>query len=196
MCKAADALPLVLLGWYWVAGSAASQRPTVRPPSSLLEAEIVAADGATRIVNEAREPDLLWALKGGGGGTFGVVTRLTLATHQLPDKFGALNLTLQARSDEAYRRLLARFVDLYAMHLFNPHWGEQVRAGPDNRLRVSMVFQGISKDQATAAFKPLIEFANANASDYQGQNFLSASDVSARYSVERLATPLLRTFSD
>ena len=53
---------------------------------SLLEAEIVTADGATRIVNEAREPDLLWALKGGGGGTFGVVTRLTLATHQLPDK--------------------------------------------------------------------------------------------------------------
>ena len=35
--------------------------------ASLLEAEIVTADGETRIVNKAREPDLFWALKGGGG---------------------------------------------------------------------------------------------------------------------------------
>jgi FAD/FMN-containing dehydrogenase len=149
--------------------------------ASLLEAEIVTADGVIRIVNEARDGDLFWALKGGGGGTFGVVTRLTAATHPLPNKFGALNVTIQARSDEAYRRLLARFIDLYALNLFNPHWGEQVRAGPDNRLRVSMVFQGISKDQATAAFMPLIEFANANAADFAGQNSLNAADVSARY---------------
>jgi FAD/FMN-containing dehydrogenase len=149
--------------------------------ASLLEAEIVTADGAIRTVNEACEPDLFWALKGGGGGTFGIVTRFTLATHPLPDKFGALNLTLHARSDDAYRRLLARFIDLYASSLFNSHWGEQVRAGPDNRLRVSMVFQGMSKEQATAAFKPLIEFANANAADYEGQNSLTATDVPARY---------------
>ena len=149
--------------------------------ASLLEAEIVTADGLIRVVNEAQDADLFWALKGGGGGTFGIVTRLTVATHPLPDKFGALNVTLQARSDEAYRSLLARFVDVYASNLFNPHWGEQVRAGPDNRLRVSMVFQGMSKDQATAAFMPLIEFANANATDFDGQNSLNAADVSARY---------------
>src|SRR5215831_4011794 len=149
--------------------------------ASLLEAEIVTADGDIRIVNEARDGDLFWALKGGGGGTFGVVTRLTVATHPLPSKFGALNVTLQARSDEAYRRLLARFVDLYASNLFNPHWGEQVRAGPDNRLRVAMVFQGMTKEEATAAFMPLIEFANANAADFEGQNSLNAADVSARY---------------
>ena len=34
--------------------------------ASLLEAEIVTADGLIRLVNEAREPDLFWALKGGG----------------------------------------------------------------------------------------------------------------------------------
>ena len=46
--------------------------------ASLLEAEIVTADGAVRITNAATNPDLFWALKGGGGGTFGVVTRLHL----------------------------------------------------------------------------------------------------------------------
>jgi hypothetical protein len=38
--------------------------------ASLLEAEIVTADGVLRIANACREPDLFWALIGGGGGTF------------------------------------------------------------------------------------------------------------------------------
>ena len=147
--------------------------------ASLLEAEIVTADGKVRTVNAVQEPDLFWALKGGGGGTFGVVTRLTLATHELPASFGAVRLTLHARSDEAYRRLLARFVDLYATSLCNPHWGEQVNIGPDNRLRVSMEFQGLTSDEARAAWKPLIDFANANSADYEGQNALLAVTIPA-----------------
>jgi FAD/FMN-containing dehydrogenase len=67
-------------------------------------------------------------LKGGVGGTFGVVTRVTRATHELPENFGSVHVDVQARSDEAYRRLLARFVDVYATSLFNPHWGEQAIA--------------------------------------------------------------------
>ena len=61
--------------------------------ASLLEAEIVTADGAVRIANAATNSDLFWALKGGGGGTFGVVTRLTLQTHELPPTVGAVNAT-------------------------------------------------------------------------------------------------------
>ena len=34
--------------------------------ASLLEAEVVTADGAVRIANACREPELFWALKGGG----------------------------------------------------------------------------------------------------------------------------------
>lgn len=36
--------------------------------ASLLQAEIVTADGIVRTVNASREPDLFWALKGGGSG--------------------------------------------------------------------------------------------------------------------------------
>jgi hypothetical protein len=147
---------------------------------SLLEAEIVTADGQVRIVNQAREPDLFWALKGGGGGTFGVVTRVTLATHELPTTFGSVTLDLQALSDEAYRRLLARFVDLYATNFCNPHWGERAFARPDNRLQINMMFQGLTQDAALAAWKPLIDFANSSA-DYQGQDALSVHAFPARY---------------
>src|SRR6185295_2790187 len=67
--------------------------------ASLLEAEIVTADGEIRVVNACRDPDLFWALKGGGGGTFGVVTRLTLRTRDLPEFFGGAHGTIRAASD-------------------------------------------------------------------------------------------------
>jgi FAD/FMN-containing dehydrogenase len=149
--------------------------------ASLLEAEIVTADGKIRVVNQVQEPDLLWALKGGGGGTFGVVTRLTLATHELPKTFGAVRASIRAKSDEAYRRLLSRFIELYATSLCNPHWGEQVHAHPGNRLEVSMVFQGLTQKEAREAWKPLIDFADANAADYEGQNGLIVVALPARF---------------
>lgn len=148
--------------------------------SSLLEAEIVTADGAIRVVNAEREPDLFWALKGGGGGTFGVITRVTLATHPLPDAFGAVAVTIQAHSDQAYRRLMSRFIDLYASSLCNPHWGEQVQARTDNRLKVNMVYQGLTPDQARAAWRPLVDFCDANPADYEGQKALIALGLPAR----------------
>ncbi len=58
---------------------------------SLLEAEVVTADGKIRIANACTNSDLFWALKGGGGGTFGVVTRMTLRVHDLPESFAVAN---------------------------------------------------------------------------------------------------------
>ena len=49
--------------------------------ASLIEAEIVTADGRLRTVNARNDPNLFWAIKGGGGGSFGVLTRLADATH-------------------------------------------------------------------------------------------------------------------
>ncbi|MHB8287167.1 MAG: BBE domain-containing protein [Caulobacteraceae bacterium] len=134
--------------------------------ASLLEAEIVTADGRVLTVNDAQEPDLFWALKGGGGGTFGVVTRLTLRTHDLPSTFGVVHWSLRATSDDAFRRLLAAFADLYAERLFNPHWGEQVSARPGNRFEVLMLFQGLDETEARAAWRPFKAFVAAHPQDY------------------------------
>lgn len=43
----------------------------------VLQYKIVTPDGQYRIVNECQSPDLFWALRGGGGGTFGVVMEST-----------------------------------------------------------------------------------------------------------------------
>lgn len=133
--------------------------------ASLLQAEVVTADGAVRICNACTNADLFWALKGGGGGSFAVVTRLTLKVHALPETFGAVNFTVHAASDTAYRRLVARFVDLYATSLMNAHWGEQIRMR-GHVLQVAMVFQGLTHAQATAAWQPFFDWLDQAGDDY------------------------------
>jgi len=66
--------------------------------AGLLEAEVVTADGVARIVNECQHADLFYALKGGGGGSFGVVTRLVLRTRPLPKTFGGVFGAIAASS--------------------------------------------------------------------------------------------------
>jgi FAD/FMN-containing dehydrogenase len=134
---------------------------------SLLEAEVVTADGVVRIANACTNPDLFWGLKGGGGGSLGVVTRLTLRVHELPDPFGAVNMTIKAASAPAFRRLIGLIVDFYHRSLMNPHWGEQIRLRPDNVLKISMVFQGLDRSQAQAVWQPFMDALDAEPADFK-----------------------------
>ena len=63
----------------------------------LLAAEIVSADGRLRRVDAHSEPELFWALRGGGG-NFGVVTRLQYRLHLVDTILGGL-LVLAATPD-------------------------------------------------------------------------------------------------
>ncbi len=134
--------------------------------ASLLEAEIVTADGQVRVANACTNPDLFWALKGGGGGSFGVVTRTTLKTHPLPTFLGGTFGTIKANSDGAFRRLMAQFMAFYRDRLFNPTWGESVKFRRDNVLEITMVFQGIDEAAAAATWKPFVDWVAGLPSDY------------------------------
>jgi len=57
----------------------------------VLAAEVVTADGELLKVDEGAHPDLFWALRGGGG-NFGVVTRLQLRLHQIDEVVGGMML--------------------------------------------------------------------------------------------------------
>ncbi len=149
---------------------------------SLLEAEIVTADGAVRIANACTNPELFWGIKGGGGGSLGVVTRLTLKVHVLPEDFGAVNMTVRAESAPAFRRLIGMTLDFYAKNLMNPHWGEQIRMRSDNVLDIAMVFQGLDRSQAQAIWEPFMAAVDAS------------SEWQANFSALKIVSTSARTF--
>jgi FAD/FMN-containing dehydrogenase len=52
---------------------------------NVIAVQIVTADGRVRECSADSEPDLFWACRGGGGGSFGIVTAFTFRTHPAPD---------------------------------------------------------------------------------------------------------------
>jgi FAD/FMN-containing dehydrogenase len=69
---------------------------------SLLAVKIVTADGQFRAVDDQSDPDLLWALKGGGGGNFGIVTEFVFKVHPMPKRATYFEVTWPwSSADEA-----------------------------------------------------------------------------------------------
>jgi FAD/FMN-containing dehydrogenase len=64
---------------------------------NLLAADVVTADGSLLRVDADSHPDLFWAIRGGGG-NFGVATRLQLRLHELDSVVGGM-LILPATAD-------------------------------------------------------------------------------------------------
>lgn len=77
---------------------------------NLERVEIVTADGKVRTADRAENPDLFWAIRGGGG-NFGIVTRFTFRLHEVgPMITGGLVAWSADRADEVlatYRELTA-----------------------------------------------------------------------------------------
>src|SRR5437764_482291 len=74
---------------------------------NLTAAEIVTADGTVRRVDAEHEPDLFWAIRGGGG-NFGVATRFQLRLHDVEPFTGGLLM------QPASARLIENFVAISA----------------------------------------------------------------------------------
>jgi FAD/FMN-containing dehydrogenase len=69
---------------------------------NLLSARLLTADGRLLRASLDEDPDLLWALRGGGG-NFGIVTELELSTFRSPEAIGGMLLFDAANLSEFYR---------------------------------------------------------------------------------------------
>jgi hypothetical protein len=66
-------------------GVGLSARKMGTTADNLREATVVTADGRALVCNEQQNSDLYWALRGGGGGNFGIVTSFVFDTHPVDE---------------------------------------------------------------------------------------------------------------
>jgi hypothetical protein len=70
-----------------------------------IEFEVVTAEGQVRVINECNDPDLFWAMRGGGGGTFAVLTKYRIQLYpSLP--IHTYRLVVNISDSDALRALL------------------------------------------------------------------------------------------
>ena len=103
--------------------------------ASLLEAEVVTADGQVRIANACTQPRSLLGAEGRRRRQLRRRDARHLARASAAGDFGAVNMTIKAASPAAFRKLVGLIVDFCAEHLVGPHWGEQIRFCPRDMLR-------------------------------------------------------------
>jgi FAD/FMN-containing dehydrogenase len=136
---------------------------------ALVGAELVTADGSVVEVDETREPDLLWALRGGGG-NFGVVTRLRYRLTTVERMYGGL---LRYRGDgvgDAIERMFE--LDRTApdeLVLQAVAWHSAETGAP--ALTAIVAWRGDAGSEA-AAVRPLREHAALYESDLRPMSWL------------------------
>jgi FAD/FMN-containing dehydrogenase len=134
---------------------------------SLVEADVVTADGRFVRANEAENADLLWALKGGGG-NFGVVTQFTYRLHPVgPMIFGGMLVfpPFAARDvARTYRDFMATAPDEVGGALAfltappEPFVPEEARGKP--AVGIIVTYLG-DPDEGASVLKPLIDLGPA-----------------------------------
>ncbi|MET0439520.1 MAG: FAD-binding oxidoreductase [Devosia sp.] len=130
---------------------------------NLLSADVVLADGTFKTASQKDNPDLFWALRGGGG-NFGVVTSFVFQAHKVKDVFaGPIFWDAEkhgATVMRAYRDFIATapealgsFVGLKTVPSMDPfpreHWGKRACA-------VISSFNG-SEAEGRAVMAPLLD---------------------------------------
>ena len=135
--------------------------------AGVLELTVVLANGTIVTANAYQNDDLYWALRGGGGGTFGVVTHMTYLAHPEPSISGWIGGPITATSDAAYLELLQRYVEFAGSTLTDPKWGEGVILNEAyamaeefdtglNVMQVGTTFLDITTEAAEAAWEPFL----------------------------------------
>ena len=95
VCRAADAARVTVVGGseisvsscggYTFGGGHSWMGPAYgMAVDNLLSVRLVLANGSAVTASACENPDLFWALRGGGGGTFGVATQCAYAAHPFP----------------------------------------------------------------------------------------------------------------
>jgi len=115
-----------------------------------LQLKIVTPDGEVRTANECQNADLFWALRGGGGGTFGVVLE---ATHKAEPK-----LALQVASIE-FNATTSNITEFFTVLVNSSlQWGLAGWGGHIEENELIYVNPLLSLSEAMESMKPMTDW--------------------------------------
>lgn len=124
---------------------------------NLMRAEVVTADGSIVVAGDDGDPELLWALRGGGG-NFGVVTSFEFRLHPLgPLYAGYLSVpqVVAGKTLEILARLAPEIPPELVLFAVGPSSLDDVPDSPPV-FNVTVVYQGARED-AERLIRPLLE---------------------------------------
>ena len=121
-----------------------------------MEITIVTADGQHAVANSYRNEDLFWALRGGGGGTWGVVTSVTYRTHP-STTFSAALLTVNSTNPSSTQNLFTEIIRLTPSLVEQGYGGYSLVS--TNLLQLVVLSPNVTAEQTQATFRPLFDFA-------------------------------------
>ncbi|KUM66970.1 hypothetical protein ACN42_g59 [Penicillium freii] len=131
----------------------------------VLEFKVVTPDGVYRTANEFQNADLFWALRGGGGGTFGVVLE---STHRVEPaiRFVAANIKFPTTSAN-----MLPFMEIVVNNTLK--WGQEGWGGHITGNTLVNVSPFLSIEQAEASLASVIAYAKANGGSATIEEFAS-----------------------
>lgn len=129
---------------------------------NLYQATVVTTSGDVLVANEAENQDLLWAIRGGGPGQFGVVTEYVLRSHPIPEAAVGATLTMSlVANSTAYNAtwaglaaLMASLPDSMDAGLTGNGW---VSSTPSMISSLSMTYYGynMTAEKVTSLLAPV-----------------------------------------
>ncbi|KAK0210213.1 FAD-binding domain-containing protein [Desarmillaria ectypa] len=119
----------------------------------VLQFKIVTPDGEFRVANEFQHPDLFWALRGGGGSTFGVVLESSMLVEP------QMSLTSASISFPQTAENGVPFLKLLVDHTYK--WGTEGWGGHMRSNGIINVNPLLTLEEAQASVQPIVDHALA-----------------------------------
>lgn len=142
----------------------------------LIEAEMINHNGEKLIVNKDNNIDLFWALKGGGGGNFGVITSLTLRLLKKESEGTLIRMNYKDIKEETAVKIIYTLQNIYKtldekMNLKTTIYNSSIQG---KGIKIIGLYYG-KKNIAENILKPLLEIDENLEVNFKEQSLLECN---------------------
>ncbi|KAF5357342.1 hypothetical protein D9758_005949 [Tetrapyrgos nigripes] len=143
-------------GWMQGGGHSAFSPQHGLGVDNVVQVTIVTASGEHLKANSYLNSDLFWAVRGGGGGTYGVVTSVTYRTHEI-SPLTVTTVDCNLSSSAVKKDILTEYLKLWP-GLSDAGWGAYLTMLTPASFSLLMVAPNVSLADTNATLTPFLDF--------------------------------------